>query len=54
MLRLALDLLQHRVVQPERRLQQLGEPRRLREARELQEQLVHVLADLRRSQVNRP
>ena len=44
---LALDLLDDRFVQAERRLQQLGEPRRLREARQLQEQLVHVLADLR-------
>ena len=43
----ALDFLDHLFVQAERRLQQLGQPRSLREAGELQEQLVHVLADLR-------
>ena len=41
-----VDLLDHLVVQAERRHQQLGKPRCLREARELQEQFVHVLADL--------
>ena len=44
--RLALDLRDDRFVQAERRLQQAAQLRRLREARELQEQLVHVLADL--------
>jgi hypothetical protein len=45
-LRLAVNLREHRLVQPEWRLQQAAKLRRLREARELQEELVHVLPDL--------